>query len=58
MTSMVLGDSKLESLTPSVNAPYRPSIMVHGVGAALLVHSGPVMLSAFIIAAGSVLKPI
>jgi len=55
---MVLGDSKLESLTPSVNAPYRPSIMVHGVGAALLVHSGPVMLSAFIIAAGSVLKPI
>jgi hypothetical protein len=55
MTSMVLGDSKLESLTPGVNAPYRPSIMVH---LWVLVHSGPVMLSAFIIAAGSVLKPI
>jgi hypothetical protein len=36
MTSMVLGDSKLESLTPSGNAPYRPSIMVHGVGAGSL----------------------
>ncbi len=51
MTSMVLGDSKLESLTTSVNAPYRPSIMVQWW---VLVHSGPVMLSAFIIATGSV----